>query len=157
MRADSLTGAGMDLTAEWNGVLASYLGVPTSAAILTADLFRSLPDVFRVQSGLSLTVSGKTETMNLKPEILSSLTGKVMEVQTTLVSLRNVRMVQFILLRAIQTMLVIKDNIQSEAAVSMDMAFRLIKIPDSVWKIKMATGVSSHRVHKMSYKIIKVF
>lgn len=33
--AEKPIGAGMDLTAEWNGVPALYLGVPISVAILT--------------------------------------------------------------------------------------------------------------------------
>ena len=65
---------------------ALYLGVPTSAVILIADLFRNLRVVLTVQIGSSQTTDGTTETMNRKPEILSSLTGRAMVQQTTLVS-----------------------------------------------------------------------
>ena len=42
--------------------------------------------VLTVQIGSSQTTDGTTETMNRKPEILSSLTGRAMVQQTTLVS-----------------------------------------------------------------------
>ena len=42
MRAVSPIGRGTALTGVWNGVPASYRGVPTSAAIWTAALCRNL-------------------------------------------------------------------------------------------------------------------
>ena len=86
IRADNLIGAGMALTVEWNGVLASYLGVLTNADILKADLFRNLQVVWTVQTGLSQMENGKTALMNQRQEILSSLIGKATVQQTTLVS-----------------------------------------------------------------------
>ena len=76
----------MALTAGWNGVPASYLGVLTNADILKADLFRNLQVVWTVQTGLSQTGNGKTALMNQRQEILSSLIGKATVQQTTLVS-----------------------------------------------------------------------
>lgn len=54
----------MALTAEWNGVPASYLGVLTNAGILKADLFRNLQVAWMVQTGLSQMENGKTALMN---------------------------------------------------------------------------------------------
>ncbi len=54
----------MALTAEWNGVPASYLGVLTNADILKVDLFRNLQVVWTVQTGLSRMGNGKTALMN---------------------------------------------------------------------------------------------
>ena len=76
----------MVLTAEWNGVPASYLGVLTNAGILKADLFRNLQVVWTVQTGLSQMENGKTTLMNQRQEILSSLIGRATVQQTTLVS-----------------------------------------------------------------------
>ena len=45
MWAVSLTGRGTVLTAVWNGVPALYLGVPSSAAIWKAELYRNIPFV----------------------------------------------------------------------------------------------------------------
>jgi len=74
------------LTAEWNGVPASYLGVLTNADILKADLFLNLQVAWTVQTGLSQTGNGKAALMNQRREILSSLIGKATVQQTTLVS-----------------------------------------------------------------------
>ena len=76
----------MVLTAEWNSVPASYLGVLTNAGILKADLFRNLQVVWTVQTGLSQMENGKTAHMNQRQEILSFLIGRATVQQTTLVS-----------------------------------------------------------------------
>lgn len=54
------------MTAEWNGVPASYLGVLTNAGILKADLFLNLQVAWTVQTGLSQTGNGKAALMNPK-------------------------------------------------------------------------------------------
>ena len=50
------------------------------------NLFRNLQVVWTVQTGLSQMENGKTVLMNQRREILSSLIGKAMVQQTTLVS-----------------------------------------------------------------------
>ena len=62
----------MVLTAEWNGVPASYLGVLTNAGVLKADLFRNLQVVWTVQTGLSQMENGKTALMNQRQYVVGS-------------------------------------------------------------------------------------
>ena len=81
-----MSGVGTVLTAEWNGVPASYLGVLTNADILKADLFLNLQVAWTVQIGLSQMENGKAALMNQRREILFSSIGKATVQQITLVS-----------------------------------------------------------------------
>lgn len=128
MRAGNLTGAGTVLTAGWNGAPALCLGVPTSAVISKAGLFRSSPAVLTEQTGSSPVISGTTATMSRKLAILYSLTGRATAKPTMWELSRNAKMGQFIPSRAIPMTLAGKDSMLSEVAVSTDTACRRIKI-----------------------------
>ncbi len=68
---------GTALTGVWNGVPASFRGVPTSAAISTAALSPSLQDASTAPNGLRTEGNGRTAALRQKRDKLSSLTGRV--------------------------------------------------------------------------------
>ena len=82
MRAVSLSGVGMALMGVWNGVPASYRGVPTSVVISKAGLSQNSQAAWTVQIGLRVTDNGKTEAMSRRQAILSFLIGKATEKPT---------------------------------------------------------------------------
>lgn len=134
MRAGNLTGAGTVLTAGWNGAPALCLGVPTSAVISKAGLFRSSPAVLTEQTGSSPIISGTTATMSRKLAILYSLTGRATGLQTMLELSKSARTERFIPLRAILMTLAGKDSTQLEVAVFTDTAYRRIKFSSRLQK-----------------------
>lgn len=71
---------------EPNGIKDPEYSIQCGVQELKADLFRNLQVVWTVQTGLSKMENGKTALMNQRQEILSSLIGKAMVQQTTLVS-----------------------------------------------------------------------
>lgn len=99
--------------AESQGLTYPY---PTNVAISKAGLSRNLQAVWTARIGLRATGNGKTEAMSRRQATSSSLIGRAMEKQTTLDLWSVLRTEQFILLRVILAMLVVRTAMLSAAA-----------------------------------------
>ena len=125
MWVENPIGAGTASPTMWNGAPALSAGVPTSAAIWTAEPTPNSPAASLECSGSSNVASGWTAPQNQSPECSSSSTGHQRTKCRTMWALwKRWRMEWFILWRAIQGICVGRSNILLEVALFWDMGCR---------------------------------
>ena len=102
MSEASHIGRGMDSTVMYNGAPALYRGVLTSAVILILKSFPNMQLVRMEPIGSKHMDSGNRGIIYLRREILFTLIGMVMDIQSMLVLLRKWKMERYTRWKAMQ-------------------------------------------------------